>query len=166
MPFPDKLRLLMRRHGLTQTSLGASLGLSQRAVGKWLAGDSTPGAEIGPRLADFFDVSVDDLLDDTRELPEPTRRQAVMEDIPADAMWGALTKEEKHRMVVATLLDNKEVRAMLEKHPQYQKIMAALDGPAPGSEAEHAAAERDLQKAKEQGKFKAAVPPGQKSRPA
>jgi transcriptional regulator with XRE-family HTH domain len=32
--------------------------------------------------------------------------------------------------------------------------------------AEHAAAERDLQKAKAQGKFKTEAPPGQKSRPA
>lgn len=136
MHFPEKLRLLMRRHGLTQAALGTHLGVSQRAVGKWLAGDSAPGAEIGPRLADFFEVQVDDLLDDTRELPPPTHRQAVMEDIPADSRWLDLPKEVKQRLVIGVLLENEEIRAMLEKHPQYQKIMATLEGASPGGEVE------------------------------
>lgn len=94
MSFPEKLRALMRRHGLTQTSLGVHLGISQRAVGKWLAGDSSPGADVGKRLADFLRVPIDDLFDDSRELPpdpvDEERRAryaaaaAIAEKIPAN----------------------------------------------------------------------------------
>ena len=64
----------MARRGLTQQALGTCLDLSHRAVGKWLSGESIPRAEVAKKLADFFEVAVEDLLDDTRELPQSAQR--------------------------------------------------------------------------------------------
>jgi transcriptional regulator with XRE-family HTH domain len=163
MHFTEKLRLLMRRHGLTQTSLGAQLGVSQRAVGKWLAGDSSPGADVAKRLAEFLRVPIDDLLDDACDLPPDIAREeqrarhakaaAAADKIPSDqplakqATYLSVLEREHH------ILDMKDLA---------RRLRAMADEIDP----EHAAAERDLQKAKAQGKFKTEAPPGQKSRPA
>lgn len=80
----------MARNGLTQQALGTYLGVSHRAVGKWLAGDSRPGAALVVKLAERFELSVDLLTDDTRDLPiyEVVARmeeaKAVAERWPAD----------------------------------------------------------------------------------
>lgn len=70
MHFPEKLRRLMRSRGCTQASLGEVLDLSHRAVGKWLAGHSSPNPTTAMNLAQYFGVPVDLLLDDTKILPE------------------------------------------------------------------------------------------------
>lgn len=68
----------MNRRGHTQASLGGVLDVSQRAVGKWLAGDSRPGPAVALKIAEHFGVAIDGLLDDEADLPpdETERRYA------------------------------------------------------------------------------------------
>lgn len=68
MQFSEKIKRLMLRQGLSQSALGEALGLSQRAVGLWLSG-SRPHAAKAQVLADYFDIDVEVLMDDTAPLP-------------------------------------------------------------------------------------------------
>ena len=68
MTLAEKLKNLMRQDGITTRSLGARVGVTSAAVTGWCNGAS-PRPAVTAKLAEFFGVSVDDLLDDTRELP-------------------------------------------------------------------------------------------------
>ena len=68
MEFAQKLDRLMKQRGQTQRSLAAALDLSHRAVGGWLSG-SKPHRGTALLLAEYFQLPVEDLLDDSRALP-------------------------------------------------------------------------------------------------
>lgn len=53
---------LFAKKGCTQEELAAYVGQSRQAVGKWLAGDSFPRAKSLDNLAEFFGVTVADLV--------------------------------------------------------------------------------------------------------
>ena len=54
-----KLRI---QAGLSQSELGAYLGVTNKAVSKWEVGKAKPGVDTIRKLAAFFGVSVDELL--------------------------------------------------------------------------------------------------------
>ncbi len=56
--------LIEQRHrkGITQDELAAHVGVSKGAVSKWETGSSLPDISLLPRLASYFDISVDDLI--------------------------------------------------------------------------------------------------------
>lgn len=82
MNFSEKISRLMLRKGLNQSSLGEVLGLSQRAVGKWLQG-SRPHKSTIIKLADYFSVPLELLERDDLALPEPTEEEwLAMDKIP------------------------------------------------------------------------------------
>jgi transcriptional regulator with XRE-family HTH domain len=55
--------IALRRHrGLTQIELGEQVNYSDKTISKWENGDSCPGIEALYRLATFYGVRVDDLL--------------------------------------------------------------------------------------------------------
>lgn len=56
------LRRLRGERGNTQEELAAFLTVSPQAVSKWERGESFPDISMLPRLALYYDVSVDDLL--------------------------------------------------------------------------------------------------------
>lgn len=66
--FAKKLDLLRRNRGLSVRALAAELGVGVGTVGGWLS-EFRPRPQVARRLADYFGVSVEDLLDDQRELP-------------------------------------------------------------------------------------------------
>ena len=57
----ENLRRLRLAHGLTQEELAASLGVSGQAVSRWETGSVCPDIELLPGLANFFNVSLDEL---------------------------------------------------------------------------------------------------------
>ena len=57
----ENLRHLRLAHGLTQEELAASLGVSDKAVSRWETGAVCPDIELLPGLANFFNVSLDEL---------------------------------------------------------------------------------------------------------
>lgn len=62
MDIGNKIRQLRKQHGVTQENLGAYLGISAQAVSRWESGACCPDIELLPPLAEFFDVSTDELL--------------------------------------------------------------------------------------------------------
>lgn len=64
MEFSEKLKMLRAEKGISQAALAAEIHISRSAVAKWENGLGLPGNESLKLLADFFDVSANDLLPD------------------------------------------------------------------------------------------------------
>lgn len=72
----DNLRSLRRRRGENQEQVAEAVGITRQALSKWESGASLPDLPNCAALADYYGVTVDDLLryDPAREgLPVPPR---------------------------------------------------------------------------------------------
>ena len=58
----DKLRTLRQQKNITQEALANHLGITAQSVGKWERGEGFPDITLLPKLALYFDVTVDELL--------------------------------------------------------------------------------------------------------
>ena len=61
-----------KRSGLTQAELADKLNYSDKAVSKWERGESTPDIITLAQLAEQFDITVNELIQDPDALPEHT----------------------------------------------------------------------------------------------
>ena len=59
-----------KRSGLTQAKLAEQLNYSDKAVSKWERGESVPDVLTLVQLAELFDITVDELIQDPNEIPE------------------------------------------------------------------------------------------------
>ena len=67
----DKIKALRKAKKLTQEQLAEYLNVSSQAVSKWETGASSPDIDMLPRLAVFFQTSLDELFDfDRRKIAE------------------------------------------------------------------------------------------------
>ena len=66
----DKLYHIRQRAGLTQEQLAEIMGVSKQAISKWESGKSNPELEKLKRFAERFQVSLDDLLNESVGLDE------------------------------------------------------------------------------------------------
>ncbi len=58
----EQIRLLRRKNDVTQDRLAAHLGVTPQAVSRWESGVCYPDMGYLPAIADFFSVSMDELL--------------------------------------------------------------------------------------------------------
>ena len=58
---------LRKKKGITQDQLAEEMGVSSQAVSKWENDISCPDIGLLPQLADFFGVSLDELMRGDRE---------------------------------------------------------------------------------------------------
>ena len=58
----ENLKLLMKEQNLKQQALAERIGVAQSAVSAWLLGKKEPSIASLWKLADFFDVSIDELV--------------------------------------------------------------------------------------------------------
>ena len=58
----ENLKMLMKEQDLKQQALAEEIGISQSAISSWLSGKKEPSIESLWKLADFFDVSIDELV--------------------------------------------------------------------------------------------------------
>ena len=73
MAFSEKLYQLRRQSGLSQEQLAEKLNVSRQAISKWESGQSFPEAEKLLAISDYFQVSLDGLMKDEAQPPEPPR---------------------------------------------------------------------------------------------
>ena len=59
------LKELRKAKGLTQEQLAEKLNVSSRTVSRWETGSNMPDIGMLVEIADFYDVSIDFLLDRT-----------------------------------------------------------------------------------------------------
>lgn len=60
--FHDNLITLRKMKKLSQEELAEHIGISRQTLSKWENGESLPDIEKAKALADFFSVTIDDLL--------------------------------------------------------------------------------------------------------
>ena len=58
----DNLILLRNRKGLSQEDVAEIIGISRQAYAKWEKGETVPDIEKSAKLAQFYDITVDNLL--------------------------------------------------------------------------------------------------------
>jgi len=62
MEFSEKLQELRKSRGLTQEELAEALFVSRTAVSKWESGRGYPNIESLKEIANYFSITIDDLL--------------------------------------------------------------------------------------------------------
>ena len=72
--FGDKLREIRLAANVSQKQLADALYISQQAIAKWESNRSSPNPEMINKLADYFGVTADYLLD--RNTPEAFQNNA------------------------------------------------------------------------------------------
>ncbi len=68
------------KKGLTQEQLGQELGVSTQCISRWENGVTFPDIMMLPIIADFFEITIDQLMGRTREC-SPEEREAFFSDI-------------------------------------------------------------------------------------
>ncbi len=114
--FADRLKQLRIDSDLSQEELAKIIGVKQQTIGGWETGRTEPDHQITCRLADFFNVTVDELLGRTPIDKKTLHRigddlfpkllsQIEQMDIPLEIKQAALkkfnslTKQEKYDML-------------------------------------------------------------------
>ena len=64
----ENIRTLRIAKGITQEQFGYEMGVSAQAVSRWENGATYPDITMLPMIADFFDVSLDELMGRGQEL--------------------------------------------------------------------------------------------------
>ena len=62
MTIGTNIKRLRQNKGITQEALGEVLGISGQAISKWENASALPDISILPRLADYFGISIDELM--------------------------------------------------------------------------------------------------------
>ena len=65
--FNENLKKARKSKGLTQKALSEKLGVALSTVAMWETGSRQPDYQMLNRIADFFGISFDDLLEDKEE---------------------------------------------------------------------------------------------------
>ena len=82
MSIGEKIRQLRKGKKLTQEQLAEYLAVSAQAVSKWETGLTCPDIDMLPRLAVFFGVTTDELLDVDRRRIDREVEALVTESLP------------------------------------------------------------------------------------
>ena len=64
MKFGDKLIELRKKNGYSQEELAEKLGVSRQSVSKWESNNTYPETDKIIQIANLFDCSMDDLIND------------------------------------------------------------------------------------------------------
>lgn len=77
MDLGAKIAYYRKERNMTQEELASQFDISNQAVSKWETGQSYPDVELLPRIADFFEISLDELFG--REFAPKKSAEAVNE---------------------------------------------------------------------------------------
>ena len=100
----ENIRSLRSAKGITQEQFGYEMGVSAQAVSRWENGATYPDITMLPMIADFFDVTLDELMGRGQEL-ETNEREAFFKSM----------REMHSRGEIANVLEAYD--KMLQKHP-------------------------------------------------
>ncbi len=85
MDIGQKIKSLRKTKKLTQEQLAEYLQISSQAVSKWETGVSSPDIDMLPRLAVFFGVSIDELMDFDKLKIDDEVQKIVEQSVPLRA---------------------------------------------------------------------------------
>ncbi|GKX67277.1 response regulator [Inconstantimicrobium mannanitabidum] len=106
-----KIYELRKGKDITQEKLASELGVSVAAVSKWETGNSIPDIIMLCSIADFFDISTDELLGRSKN----KRKVIVVDDVQfiRDSLKKILIENECE--IIGEASDGKELLDMLKK---------------------------------------------------
>lgn len=87
-----------KRMQLTQAGLAGKLNYSDKAVSKWERGESAPDVLTLTQLAELFDVTVNDLLEDPNALPD---NPGPVERVLSNAVERTLKRKADKRIILS-----------------------------------------------------------------
>ena len=64
-----KLRMLRKRHGISQSDMAIMLGIAQNSYSRYENGQRQPSIEMLQKMSEILGVTIDDLVDDDNEKP-------------------------------------------------------------------------------------------------
>ncbi len=111
----EKLKQLRKELRLTQGELAARFGVTQQAIAKWEAGRTLPEPETISRIAGFFGVSTDYLLDMTDAFISTGSSSSVRIIGTVKAGYDALALEEDLGSALAEVTNADEYRYLVVK---------------------------------------------------
>ena len=94
----EKLKKLRRSRDLTQEEVATHLGISYQAISKWERGDGYPDITMLPTLANYFGVSVDELIG-MDEIASASKLDEI------NQKWAENRSNGKHKENVALMRD-------------------------------------------------------------
>lgn len=94
MNLQEKLTKLRKEKELSQLEVAEALRVSRQAVSKWEAGSAVPSTDNLKFLSDLYGVTVDYLLDDGADSPEPPEEETQEGQTPPASRKG-FTLERK-----------------------------------------------------------------------
>lgn len=86
-----------KRLGMTQAKLAERLNYSDKAVSKWERGESIPDVLTLLQLAELFDVTINDLVEDPNALPANTGK---VEQVMGKAVERTLKRKADKRVIL------------------------------------------------------------------
>ena len=96
----DNIWFYRKKQGLTQEELAQRLGATNQSVSKWESAQCCPDISLIPRLADIFEISIDELFDNE---PRTSVTKGV-NDTKKDAVFSEAMKIMKESGTVSTSL--------------------------------------------------------------
>lgn len=131
MQIGEKIRALRKSKKRTQEQLAEALRVSPQAVSKWETGVSAPDIDMLPRLAAYFGVSTDELLDFDRRRLDAEVEALITESVPlradpakAEAFYrAALEKYPDNELLLNCLLMTLPPERSVEKLELGEKLL-------------------------------------------
>ena len=65
----EKIAIIRKMNNMSQETFAEELGVSRQAVSKWETGSSVPDIQLLLRIADFYNITIDQLIRDEFDLP-------------------------------------------------------------------------------------------------
>lgn len=121
--FHDKLKRLRKQHGITQAGLASILGFSQQAVASWEMGRSFPDEKTLPRIAQYFRVSLDELLDCPLPPSSQTVRIPILSSIIAGVSLESIKNIDGEEEIPQHMAAQGEFFALRVKDPSMEPFM-------------------------------------------
>ena len=92
----DNLIVLRNMYGMSQEEIAEKIGISRQAYSKWESGATVPDVEKCKRLADFYNVTVDNLLK-----TETEDKIGIIPPAPKGKnIWGSVIMNERGQLVI------------------------------------------------------------------
>ena len=92
----DNLIMLRNMYGMSQEEIAEKIGISRQAYSKWESGATVPDVEKCKRLADFYNVTVDNLLK-----TETEDKIGIIPPAPKGKnIWGSVIMTERGQLVI------------------------------------------------------------------
>ena len=90
MEFHEKLQELRKRKGLTQEELAEAIYVSRTAISKWESGRGYPSIDSLKEIANYFSVSIDELLSSEKMLSLAEKENKANLRSMCDLLFGLL----------------------------------------------------------------------------